>query len=76
MRQNFSQPTFLDEATRVYLELGPQGPLDRALIKEWMHYDWQTAFPGPAEKVPARTSRPTSPPYSTNPFPASPSTAP
>ena len=48
MRQNFNQPAFLYEATRVYLELGSQGPLDPALIKEWMHYDWQTTWPGPA----------------------------
>ena len=49
MRQNFNQPTFLYEATRVYLELGSAGPLDRDLIKEWMHFDWQTVFRGPAE---------------------------
>jgi type VI secretion system protein ImpL len=48
MRQNFNQPTFLYEATRVYLELGSAGPLDRGLIKEWMHFDWQAAFRGPA----------------------------
>jgi type VI secretion system protein ImpL len=49
MRQNFNQPAFLYEATRVYLELGSLGPLDRDLIKEWMHFDWQAAWPGPAE---------------------------
>jgi type VI secretion system protein ImpL len=48
MRQNFNRPTFLYEATRVYLELGSFGPLDRGLIKEWMHYDWQAGWPGPA----------------------------
>ncbi len=48
MRQNFNQPTFLYEATRVYLELGSLGPLDRDLIKAWMHYDWQAAWPGPS----------------------------
>jgi type VI secretion system protein ImpL len=46
MRQNFNQPTFLYEATRVYLELGSFGPLDRDLIKEWMHLDWQTNLQG------------------------------
>ena len=48
MRQNFNQPTFLYEATRVYLELGSVGPLDRNLIKQWMHFDWQANFRGPA----------------------------
>ncbi len=48
MRQNFNQPVFLYEATRVYLELGSLGPLDPGLIKEWMHFDWQATFRGPA----------------------------
>jgi type VI secretion system protein ImpL len=43
MRGNLANPAFLYEATRVYLMLGGQGPLDRALIKEWMAYDWQAA---------------------------------
>lgn len=47
MRGNFTQPDFLYEATRVYLMLGGQGSLDRALVKEWMTYDWQAAYPGP-----------------------------
>lgn len=46
MRGNFTQPEFLYEATRVYLMLGGQGPLDRALVKEWMTFDWQAAFAG------------------------------
>ena len=28
--------------------LGSAGPLDRDLVKEWMHLDWQSAWPGPA----------------------------
>ncbi|HXT81673.1 MAG TPA: type VI secretion system membrane subunit TssM, partial [Acetobacteraceae bacterium] len=40
-------PAFLYEATRIYLMLGSLGPLDRASIKEWMHLDWQNAYPGP-----------------------------
>lgn len=43
MRGNFGNPYFLYEATRVYLMLGGQGPLDKPLIKEWMAYDWQAA---------------------------------
>ncbi|TAJ83509.1 type VI secretion system membrane subunit TssM [Reyranella sp.] len=46
MRGNFTHPDFLYEATRVYLMLGGQGPLDRALVKEWMTYDWQSAYAG------------------------------
>lgn len=46
MRGNFTQPDFLYEATRVYLMLGGQGPLDPALVKEWMTYDWQAAYAG------------------------------
>ncbi len=46
MRGNFTQPDFLYEATRVYLMLGGQGPLDRALVKEWMTYDWKAAYAG------------------------------
>src|SRR6185436_14170853 len=44
MRGSLANPYFLYEATRVYLMLCGQGPLDRALIKEWMTYDWQMAF--------------------------------
>ena len=48
MKQNFNNPAFLYEATRVYLMLGTAGPLDRASVREWMHYDWEAAYPGPA----------------------------
>jgi type VI secretion system protein ImpL len=48
MRGYFTQPDFLYEATRVYLMLGSQGPLDPALVKEWMTYDWQTQYSGAA----------------------------
>ncbi|MFO1159166.1 MAG: type VI secretion system membrane subunit TssM [Reyranellaceae bacterium] len=48
MRGFFTQPDFLYEATRVYLMLGGQGPLDPALIKEWMTYDWQAQYSGAA----------------------------
>ncbi len=47
MRGYFTQPEFLYEATRVYLMLGGQGPLDRSLVKEWMTYDWQAQYSGP-----------------------------
>jgi type VI secretion system protein ImpL len=48
MRANFEQPAFLYQATKVYLMLGSAGPMDRDLVKEWMHLDWQSAWPGPA----------------------------
>lgn len=47
MRGYFTQPEFLYEATRVYLMLGGQGPLDRSLVKEWMTFDWQHQYSGP-----------------------------
>ena len=46
MRGSLANPYFLYEATRVYLMLCGQGPIDRALIKEWMAYDWQMAHGG------------------------------
>lgn len=49
MRGNFANPEFLYEATRVYLMLGGQGPLDPALVKEWMTYDWQAQYSGAAD---------------------------
>ena len=55
MRQNFANPAFLYEATRVYLMLGAAGPLDRMSVKEWMHFDWERAFPGPTAE-PLRTN--------------------
>lgn len=48
MRGYFMQPDFLYEATRVYLMLCGQGPLDRSLVKEWMMYDWQAQYSGAA----------------------------
>ncbi len=48
MRGYFTQPDFLYEATRIYLMLGGQGPLDASLVKEWMTYDWQAQYSGVA----------------------------
>ena len=47
MRGNLDRPDFLYQATRVYLMLGGQGPLDRALVEEWMKLDWENVYPGP-----------------------------
>lgn len=46
LRAGMQRPEFLYEATRIYLMLGRQGPLDRGLVKEWMALDWQQSFPG------------------------------
>lgn len=46
IRGNFQRPDYLYEATRIYLMLGKQGPLDAALVREWMREDWARAFPG------------------------------
>lgn len=49
MRGALQQPEFLYEATRVYLMLGGQGPLDRALVRDWMALDWAQAFNQPQQ---------------------------
>jgi type VI secretion system protein ImpL len=46
IRANFQRPDYLYEATRVYLMLGREGPLDQPLVREWLLADWQRDFPG------------------------------
>ncbi|MBL6456921.1 type VI secretion system membrane subunit TssM [Belnapia sp. T6] len=46
IRTNFQRADYLYEATRVYLMLGRQGPLDKPLVREWLLADWLRAFPG------------------------------
>jgi type VI secretion system protein ImpL len=46
MRGGFDRPEFLYQATRVYLMLGSQGPMDKPLIEAWMSLDWQRLYPG------------------------------
>ncbi len=46
IRGNLDKPEFAYEATRVYLMLGNQGPLDPALVSEWMKLDWSNLYPG------------------------------
>ncbi len=53
MRGNLGRPEFLYEATRVYMMLGSQGPIDRGLVHEWMTLDWAATYPG-AAAVPFR----------------------
>ena len=46
MRGGMNRPAFLYEATRVYLMLGGQGPMDRDLVREWMTADWANSYGG------------------------------
>ena len=46
MRGGFDRPEYLYQVTRVYLMLGGQGPLDKALVEAWMKLDWQRLYPG------------------------------
>ena len=55
MRGNLTAPDFLYEATRVYLMLGGEGPLDRDLVREWMTVDWRNTYTG-AFNAPVLTS--------------------
>ncbi|WP_419729097.1 type VI secretion system membrane subunit TssM [Lichenicola sp.] len=47
MRAHLDSPEFLYEATRVYLMLGNDGPLDPNLVRDWMMLDWADRYPGP-----------------------------
>ena len=47
LRGNLTNPEFAYEATRIYLMLTGQGPVDRDLLREWTSLDWQVADPGP-----------------------------
>ncbi len=47
MRSHLDAPDFLYEATRVYLMLGNDGPLDPNLVRDWMALDWGARYPGP-----------------------------
>lgn len=46
MRASFQRPDELYDATRAYLMLGQEGPLDADLVKSWFARDWQRTFPG------------------------------
>ncbi|GGF11156.1 hypothetical protein GCM10011611_15990 [Aliidongia dinghuensis] len=46
LNANQAKPDFLYEGLKVYLMLGRQGPLDKALVKHWMALDWSVQFPG------------------------------
>ena len=46
IQSNINNPDLLFEALKVYLMLGSQGPMDAALVRQWMEIDWLNAFPG------------------------------
>jgi len=46
MRAGLQKPAYLYLATRVYMMLGRQGPLDKPLVQEWMAADWEQQHPG------------------------------
>ncbi|MBR0673999.1 type VI secretion system membrane subunit TssM [Neoroseomonas soli] len=46
MRTSFQRPDELYDATRAYLMLGQEGPLDADLVKAWFARDWFRSFPG------------------------------
>ena len=55
MRGSLERPDFLYQATRVYLMLGGQGPLQRDLVRAWMTLDWEATYPD-AVSAPMRAS--------------------
>lgn len=52
---SFQRPDYLYEATRIYLMLGRQGPVDAPLLRRWFVLDWGRAYPG-ATAQPTRTA--------------------
>ena len=48
MQANMNNTDFLYESLKIYLMLGQQGPMNKALVKEWMDLDWSVAFQGAA----------------------------
>jgi type VI secretion system protein ImpL len=51
MRAAMDRPDFLYQATRVYLMLAGQGPLDRDLVTTWMRLDWDQTIPDAAMRA-------------------------
>ncbi|PWC37562.1 type VI secretion system membrane subunit TssM [Azospirillum sp. TSO35-2] len=48
LRRERGRPEYLFQALKVYLMLAGKGPLDKALVSEWMALDWMGSLPGPA----------------------------
>jgi type VI secretion system protein ImpL len=43
---SMQEPELLYEALKVYLMLGLEGPMDTAMVRQWMEIDWSFAYPG------------------------------
>ncbi|MDO9525476.1 MAG: type VI secretion system membrane subunit TssM, partial [Gemmobacter sp.] len=50
MQANINEPDVLFETLKVYLMLGQIGPLNSALVTEFLHADWDRAYPGAARE--------------------------
>lgn len=50
LQANANKPDYLYQALKICLMLGGLHPVDRAMVKEWMGYDWAAAYPGPANE--------------------------
>ncbi|MCB2135304.1 MAG: type VI secretion system membrane subunit TssM [Rhodobacteraceae bacterium] len=46
MQSNINDPDLLYEALKIYLILGQAGPMNADLVAEFMHRDWERAYPG------------------------------
>ncbi len=46
MQGSINEPDVLYEALKVYLMLGQAGPMNDALVKDWLTVDWQLSYPG------------------------------
>jgi type VI secretion system protein ImpL len=44
MRSSMDRPDFLYDTTHVYLMVVGAGPLDQALVRQWMRLDWQALY--------------------------------
>jgi type VI secretion system protein ImpL len=51
LQANANKPDYLYQALKICLMLDGQHPIDRGMIKEWMGYDWEAAYPGPANEA-------------------------
>ncbi len=57
MRHSMDRPDFLYDAMHVYLMLVGEGPLDKALVRQWMRLDWQVLYHDQASQLRNSLSR-------------------
>lgn len=46
MQNNLNEQDLLYDALKIYMVLGGRGPMNAAMVREWMHEDWELAYPG------------------------------